>query len=397
MEKWLLVQWADDSRTVVSRRSVLNKQKVIFRTGASVLINDNGVRKLATYLARSDDRSLLQRLVTTRFLRSPFLPSMLSPLEDTDYSASETSWVPTDEEDSDSEVENVRPKEKIIIARPWRGSILESDQVPQQSNRPNQANRAHQENRPNIPTQASRSQSRNSNCAPDSNTTNAPSDPGKVDVGVIEGIFKSIFQLYNDVSNDFEDNVTSSGPANARVYDVVTGSDGEDVIVAPPPPNREEPRDASFADDGSERSADNVLISNKYENIQNQNLNASPQRDEWIPIGTGATVIHRDKYKKVKWTSYTTATRTLLLALFSRRTLAMCSLTGKKSPAFQDKPAKNCLDPKKISDIICEVMGRFRVKENTVRSIITTKCADESKMLRARIKKKKKDRSSAMD
>lgn len=129
-----------------------------------------------------------------------------------------------------------------------------------------------------------------------------------------------------------------------------------------------------------------------------------------MPIGSGKTLIHKDKYKKVNWKSYTIATRTLLLATFPRRLvikfynsilfitettkiywfsyfcaveisllytflnyfyfsriLATHSLTGKRSPAFQNKPAKMCLDPKIVSDVIMEITSRFRVKENLVR------------------------------
>ena len=49
------------------------------------------------------------------------------------------------------------------------------------------------------------------------------------------------------------------------------------------------------------------------------------------------------------------------------RTLATHSLTGKRSPAFQNKPAKMCLDPKKTTDVIIEITDRFRVKESLVR------------------------------
>lgn len=42
-------------------------------------------------------------------------------------------------------------------------------------------------------------------------------------------------------------------------------------------------------------------------------------------------------------------------------------MTGKRSPAFQNKPAKMCLDPKIITDVIMEITDRFDVKENLVR------------------------------
>ncbi|XP_038222500.1 early boundary activity protein 2-like [Zerene cesonia] len=149
----------------------------------------------------------------------------------------------------------------------------------------------------------------------------------------------------------------------------------------------------------SNRSDDNVLISNKYIKARSNSVSPRAQensKDEWIPIGSGKTLIHKDKYRKVNWKSYTIATRTLLLATFPRRILATHSLTGKRSPAFQNKPAKMCLDPKIVSDVIIEITSRFKVKENLVRSIITTKCADECKMYKMRLKTKsrQKDKSS---
>ncbi|CAH1639231.1 unnamed protein product [Spodoptera littoralis] len=80
---------------------------------------------------------------------------------------------------------------------------------------------------------------------------------------------------------------------------------------------------------------------------------------EWIGIGSGKTLVHKDKFKNVKWKSYTIATRSLLLAVFSRRILATHCLTGKKSPAFLHKPAKMSLDPQAVSDVIYEITNKF--------------------------------------
>ncbi|KAF9418875.1 hypothetical protein HW555_004395 [Spodoptera exigua] len=100
--------------------------------------------------------------------------------------------------------------------------------------------------------------------------------------------------------------------------------------------------------------------------------------DEVIGIGTGNTMIHEYNYKHINWDSYKIATRTL----------ATHSLTGKKSPAFKHKPAKTCLDPKIITDVVIEVMKRCGVKENLIRTIITNKCSDEAKRLKLRQIKK---------
>ncbi|CAB3234188.1 unnamed protein product [Arctia plantaginis] len=136
------------------------------------------------------------------------------------------------------------------------------------------------------------------------------------------------------------------------------------------------------------RSDDNVLITNKYNTVSGKTTqeNEAVEQD-WVPIGGGQTMIHKDQYKKINWKSYTTATRTLLLALFPRKVLATHSLTGKPSPAFRNKPAKMSLDQNKISAVILEVVNRFKVRENLVRNIITTKCADECKMWKTRCKK----------
>lgn len=54
------------------------------------------------------------------------------------------------------------------------------------------------------------------------------------------------------------------------------------------------------------------------------------------------------------------------------------------------KPTKNQLDPNIIADIVQYVSKRCSVSDTAVRSSITTKCADENKMLRQRTDKKRK-------
>ncbi|KAL0821882.1 hypothetical protein ABMA28_005283 [Loxostege sticticalis] len=143
--------------------------------------------------------------------------------------------------------------------------------------------------------------------------------------------------------------------------------------------------------DDFDRSDDNILISNKFENINTAKAEAKDKDEKLVAIGSGKTLIPKDKFRKIKWNSYTVATRGLLLAAFPRRVLATHSMTGKRSPAFLNKPAKMCLDPKKVADIIIEVMDRFKIRENLIRSVITTKCADESKMFKMRMQKKERE------
>ncbi|KAJ8715153.1 hypothetical protein PYW08_005134 [Mythimna loreyi] len=64
-----------------------------------------------------------------------------------------------------------------------------------------------------------------------------------------------------------------------------------------------------------DRSDDNVLttktskFAEKYEQVE----------DEWIPIGSGKTYVHKDCFKKERWRSYRLATRALLIGAFPRR------------------------------------------------------------------------------
>ncbi|KAJ8715158.1 hypothetical protein PYW08_005139 [Mythimna loreyi] len=135
-----------------------------------------------------------------------------------------------------------------------------------------------------------------------------------------------------------------------------------------------------------DRSDDNVLTTKtsnfieKYEQVE----------DEWIPIGSGKTYVHKDCFKKEKWRSYRLATRALLIGVFPRSVLATSSMTGKKPPAFKNRPAKMCLDPKKLSDIVIEVTKHFNVSESAVRKVITNKCSDETKWLKTPKKPQKK-------
>ncbi|RVE45524.1 hypothetical protein evm_009863 [Chilo suppressalis] len=106
--------------------------------------------------------------------------------------------------------------------------------------------------------------------------------------------------------------------------------------------------------------------------------------NELVPIGDGNAEVPGRLLKHMNWSSYTACTRKLLTAVFPREVLATHSLTGKASPAFPNKPAKEKLDPRLVQDIVQTVMDKCGVTESQVRTVITTKCADECKMSRAR-------------
>ncbi|GBP90671.1 Protein insensitive [Eumeta japonica] len=131
----------------------------------------------------------------------------------------------------------------------------------------------------------------------------------------------------------------------------------------------------------------------KCKKTENSLNNSYSELKEMVPIGAGTTLVPKEVYSKINWKSYTMATRKLLMAVFSRRTLATHSLTGKASPAFLSKPAKLCLDPEKVADIVMTVTANSHVKGSLVRSAITTKCADENKMLKLQMQKKQRQRT----
>ncbi|XP_061379224.1 early boundary activity protein 2-like [Danaus plexippus] len=139
-------------------------------------------------------------------------------------------------------------------------------------------------------------------------------------------------------------------------------------------------------DDSIENDVKRIKASTPKNNLKTNN--------DSVPIGDGNAVVPARLFRHMDWTSYTNATRKLLTAVFSRKVLATHSLTGKPSPAFPDKPAKKKLDPKLVNDIVQTVVEKCCVPENVVRTSITTKCADESKMFRTRELNKKKPKST---
>ncbi|CAO1304457.1 unnamed protein product [Diamesa serratosioi] len=111
-------------------------------------------------------------------------------------------------------------------------------------------------------------------------------------------------------------------------------------------------------------------------------------------IGSNKTVVPVHVLRSIDWGNYKSATRKMLITLFSRETLATRSLTGRPSPAFHDrnKPVKGKLDQDIINDIIQLVTKRCGAQESQVRTAITTKCADENKMLRNRKENEDKEK-----
>ncbi|KAM7353159.1 insensitive isoform 2-T2 [Cochliomyia hominivorax] len=141
------------------------------------------------------------------------------------------------------------------------------------------------------------------------------------------------------------------------------------------------------------RSSGNSLL--KTPNMQN-NTNGDVSHvgidteNVMVSIGPNNTRIPAKIYENMNWSSASIATRKLLMAIFDRKVLATHSMTGKPSPAFKDhgKPIKQMLDPHIIADIIFAVTRKCNVSDKEVRNAITTKCADENKMMKLQMNKR---------
>ncbi|CAH2231599.1 jg14322 [Pararge aegeria aegeria] len=404
IEKWLLADWSTGNSNIPL---LAGDVKVM-----SLQPND-GVEEEIVY-----ERPLLeQRLRLTRANESISKEENV-PREGRDYSPSCSSWAPSDGGSSSDESDQGRGTKTAKMEQYMRHCVKRrngKDPVP--VHRPNAVVNVLKERQNNLNNRSNgRSRKRKyketksgNKSLPDSTKKHLPAPKSSVDTTSIhkkkimdmKASFKELFKIIDYMKPDTQRRTTKYFD-NTTVVQAGPLNEVSNIIIENPVYNNTEAYEESVKSHSEEsnRSDDNVLISNKYskvreltedQTIPNKQENLSQNEvEEWVPIGSGKTLIHKDKFRKVNWRSYTIATRALLLATFPRRILATHSLTGKRSPAFQDKPAKMCLDPKIVSDIIIEITSKFNVKENLVRSAITTKCADECKMLKTRMLNKSK-------
>ncbi|XP_017043974.1 early boundary activity protein 1 [Drosophila ficusphila] len=112
-----------------------------------------------------------------------------------------------------------------------------------------------------------------------------------------------------------------------------------------------------------------------------------------VMIGPNGTEVSRVSLSAINWDmTGPSITRKLLCEIFDRDTLAHHTLSGKPSPAFRDcaRPSKQQLDPLKVADLVYLMTNSLDMTPREVRTAITTKCADENKMLRSRMQRKGK-------
>ncbi|EAU75959.2 AGAP009151-PA, partial [Anopheles gambiae str. PEST] len=136
----------------------------------------------------------------------------------------------------------------------------------------------------------------------------------------------------------------------------------------------------------SPNSSSAVAVQELIRDDWNDSLQDNPTSEK-VPLGSNNTLVPKRALEAVRWHSYKFGTRKLLQMLFTRETLASCSLSGRPCPARineVDRPVKGALPPKVVADIVEYVMKKCNVEECHVRGVITNKCADENKMLRQR-------------
>ncbi|XP_020802232.1 early boundary activity protein 1 [Drosophila serrata] len=113
-------------------------------------------------------------------------------------------------------------------------------------------------------------------------------------------------------------------------------------------------------------------------------------RSPMVMIGPNGTKILRSSLSAINWDmTGPSITRKLLCEIFDRDTLAHHTLSGKPSPAFKDcaRPSKQQLDPLKVADLVYLMTNSMDMTPREVRTAITTKCADENKMLRSKLQR----------
>ncbi|KAF9418874.1 hypothetical protein HW555_004394 [Spodoptera exigua] len=450
---WVLVQWKNGKCDVVHVRSVVRAPTNEVRPADMITLNWAGRQRLAVVvaLANKGERQTLETMMTMSNKKSPVAgPSRLVVEEDhEDYSPSASSWKPSDDDtesaESDEEVQPIKklkaiePKRQYFNRKSTKKPVTPTHRpipvVPrsaQPASRRKTLDKSY-DDRSNNRRRSLPNFTRNFKAERNNNQSKAMKKGFSFHVDNMKMSFRCLLDYIAEHENSLRSESPRSRELEQQAQQLLESLDSLESSLlssesskvnntndSQPGPSRpmedvepmEEDED-QMTDNEFDRSDDEVLITNKFNRVLAKEINKMKLEQNIsakaiersiknitnkintgelfgkVRIGTGQTMVHKDKYNKVNWKSYTVATRSLLLATFSRRILATHSLTGKKSPAFQNKPAKMCLDPKIVTDVVYEITEKFGVPESLVRTIITTKCADEAKMLKMRQNKMK--------
>ncbi|XP_045500667.1 uncharacterized protein LOC123698113 [Colias croceus] len=203
-------------------------------------------------------------------------------------------------------------------------------------------------------------------------------------IAELEGVIKTLYKQFLNLTNNLE-NLDAQSLSTVRTSE----ERFSEVELPQGDASTSEVHNASSSKtDEGRRSLTGIKVRRASAQTTNTSCNdllSVENTVDMVPIGSGKVTVPARLLKEIDWTSHTSATRQLLQAVFPRKVLATHSLTGKQSPAFADKPAKKCLDPNMVDDIVNTVSERCNVPKRIVRGCITTKCTDEAKLYRNRL------------
>ncbi|KAH8378439.1 hypothetical protein KR093_011366, partial [Drosophila rubida] len=123
----------------------------------------------------------------------------------------------------------------------------------------------------------------------------------------------------------------------------------------------------------SERNQEGLDLRLLREQEKEETNRKAAQTPKTITFGAHNTAADQQKFESINWECYSLATRALLDAVFDKRTLATCTLSGWKKGA---KSSRHQLDPLKVHDIVQLVRQKCQVSVTRIKKIIVTKCAD---------------------
>ncbi|XP_072944876.1 uncharacterized protein [Epargyreus clarus] len=226
--------------------------------------------------------------------------------------------------------------------------------------------------------------------------TDATLDPNIAKIELLEAMLKRLYQQFLSLIGEAATNETQSVFADFSETEISEMDHQSEELAFKDESAIDPPLNISnieAVNDEKNKNAKRLCIRRASAQTTNTTLPNTDINNDMIPLGAGATKLPVTVINAIDWSSYTTATRQLLKAIFPRKVLATHSLTGKQSPAFADKPPKKALDSTIVNDIVDTVSDVCGVSKRTVRSCITTKCTDEAKLYRNRQQYKQNNES----
>ncbi|CAH1639237.1 unnamed protein product [Spodoptera littoralis] len=108
-----------------------------------------------------------------------------------------------------------------------------------------------------------------------------------------------------------------------------------------------------------------------------------------VEIGAGFAKVPGCIMTSIDWTSYSLATRQLLLSVFPRSALAQYSLLGTQPSIYMKKQTQRVLNPLLVQDIVRTVAAKCNVPKDLVRKCIKENCREEIRIFRKNQRKMK--------